>query len=69
MMVVSSTENSGINATMNAHEMSAFMAKSLRLRAAVKERVGLNLSKSMTGAPSIGEASLFAAVITHSLSR
>ncbi len=48
MMVVSSTENSGINATMNAHEISAFMAKSLRLRAEVKERVGLNLSKSMT---------------------
>ena len=45
MMVVSSTENSGINATMNAHEMSAFMAKSLRLRAEVKERVGLNLSE------------------------
>ena len=63
------TENSGISATMNARAISTRIARSLRLRAAVKERVGLNLSKSMTGAPSIGEALLFTAVITHSLSR
>ena len=66
-MVVHSTEISGTSATMNASEISRRMAASLRLRAAMKERVGLNLSKSMTGAPSIGDASV--ADIMHSLSR
>ena len=66
-MVVHSTEISGTSATTNASEISRRMAASLRLRAAMKERVGLNLSKSMTGAPSIGDASV--ADIMHSLSR
>ena len=69
MMVVSSTEISGIRATMKARAMRTLITRSLRLRAAVKERVGLNLSKSMTGAPSIGEALFCAADIMHSLSR
>ena len=50
--VVHSTEMSGMSATTNARMMSARITMSLRLRAAVYERVGLNLSKSITGAAS-----------------
>ena len=50
-----------------ASTMSTRIAMSLRLRAAMNERVGLNLSKSMTGALSMGV--FCAAVIMRSLSR
>ena len=66
-VVVHSTEISGISAMTKASTMSTRIAISLRLRAAMNERVGLNLSKSMTGALSMGV--FCAAVIMHSLSR
>ena len=59
---------SGMSATMNARMMSARIAMSLRLRAAVYDRVGLNLSKSMTGAASAVPVG-FVWVITSPLSR
>ncbi len=71
-IVVHSTEINGISAIRKAMEISTFMNRSLRLRAWVKERVGLNLSKSMTGAPFIEPCAAGAAfgvctasVITH----
>ena len=54
-MVVHSTETSGMQAMTKASAMNTRMTMSLRLREATNERVGLNLSKSMTGAPSMAD--------------